>query len=331
MKKTKHSIKIGSNTYENLIAILAPMAGFTDLPYRRICEEYGCNLTFTEMINAKALCYEDEKTFSMLDTTGQSKYVGVQIFGSEVEYMGKAAKILSSMNRFCHIDINMGCPAPKIVKNGDGSALMKNPKLASQIVQEVKKYSNIPVTVKIRKGYDDNNINAVEFAKQMQDSGADAITIHGRTRQQYYSGVADWDIIKKVKENITIPLIGNGDIKTPQDAEKMMEYTNCDAVLIGRAAQGNPFIFSNINQYFEKGAYNNVADSEKIKVAIKHYIMAINNFGEHIAVREMRKQLNCYLKGIKNSCSIKNEINTKTDYKKVVEILDEFAQNLTLN
>ena len=235
------------------------------------------------------------------------------------------------MNRFCHIDINMGCPAPKIVKNGDGSALMKNPKLASQIVQEVKKYSSIPVTVKIRKGYDDNNINAVEFAKQMQDSGADAITIHGRTRQQYYSGVADWDIIKKVKENITIPLIGNGDIKTPQDAEKMMEYTNCDAVLIGRAAQGNPFIFSNINQYFEKGAYNNVADNEKIKVAIKHYIMAINNFGEHIAVREMRKQLNCYLKGIKNSCSIKNEINTKTDYKKVVEILDEFAQNLTLN
>ena len=203
MKKTKHSIKIGSNTYENLIAILAPMAGFTDLPYRRICEEYGCNLTFTEMINAKALCYEDEKTFSMLDTTGQSKYVGVQIFGSEVEYMGKAAKILSSMNRFCHIDINMGCPAPKIVKNGDGSALMKNPKLASQIVQEVKKYSNIPVTVKIRKGWDHQHIVAVEAATRIERAGASAIAIHGRTRSDYYTGTADWDIIRQVKENVS--------------------------------------------------------------------------------------------------------------------------------
>lgn len=331
MKKTKHNIKIGSNTYYDVIAILAPMAGFTDLPYRYMCEKYGCNLTFTEMINAKALCYEDEKTFSMLDIDGQSKYVGVQIFGSEVEYMGKAASILSSMNRFCHIDINMGCPAPKIVKNGDGSALMKNPKLASQIVQEVKKYSSIPVTVKIRKGYDENNVNAVEFAKLMQDSGADAITVHGRTRAQYYSGVADWDIIKKVKENLTIPLIGNGDVKAPQDVQKMMEYTNCDAVLIGRAAQGNPFIFSNINEYFAKGTYTNISDVEKIKVASMHYDMAIKKFGENVAVREMRKQLNCYLKGIRNSCSIKNEINTQTDYKKVLEILDEFAQNLTLN
>lgn len=332
MKKINNKVlKIGNNLYQNTIAILAPMAGYTDLPFRTICEEYGATLTFTEMINAKALCYEDEKTFSMLNIKGQKENVAIQIFGSEVEFISGAVEIINSMNKFCHIDINMGCPAPKIVKNGDGSALMKTPQLASRIVESAKKVSKLPITVKIRKGFSDNNINAPEFAKLMQDSGADAITIHGRTTNQYYSGVADWDIIKTIKEKLTIPVIGNGDVKTPQDAEKMFEYTNCDAILIGRASQGNPFIFKQINDYFLKGFYEPVNDEEKINIALKHYNLAIENFGEDIAVREMRKQFNCYLKGLKNSCLIKNTVNTELSSKKVIEILTDFSKNLTLS
>ena len=304
------------------------MAGFTDLPFRLICEEYGCNFTFTEMINAKALCYHDEKTTQMLDISGQKKYVGVQIFGSEVEYIGKAVKIINDLDRFAHIDINMGCPAPKIVKNGDGSALMKNPSLASKIVEEAKKNSSIPVTVKIRKGFDDNNVNAVEFAKMLEQSGADAITVHGRTTRQYYSGVADWDIIADVKQAVKVPVIGNGDVKSPEDAKKMMEYTNCDSVLISRAAQGNPFLFAQINDYFENGSYDDIQDSQRVEIALKHYKLSMEKFETSVAVREMRKQINCYLKGIKNSFAVKNQINMQNDYEKVIEMLESFAKSL---
>ena len=328
MRKINNILNIGNNKYENIHAILAPMAGFTDLPFRLICEDYGCNFTFTEMINAKALCYHDEKTTQMLDVTGQKKYVGVQIFGSEVEYIGKAVKIINDLGRFAHIDINMGCPAPKIVKNGDGSALMKNPSLASKIVEEAKKNSSIPVTVKIRKGFDDNNVNAVEFAKMLEQSGADAITVHGRTTRQYYSGVADWDIIAKVKQAVKVPVIGNGDVKSPEDAKRMMEYTNCDSVLIARAAQGNPFLFAQINDYFENGSYEDIQDSQRIKITLKHYKLSMEKFETSVAVREMRKQINCYLKGIKNSCAVKNQINMQNDYEKVIEMLESFAKSL---
>ncbi|EJP23242.1 TIM-barrel protein, nifR3 family [Peptostreptococcaceae bacterium AS15] len=328
MKKINKILNIGNNKYENIHAILAPMAGFTDLPFRLICEEYGCNFTFTEMINAKALCYHDEKTTQMLDVSGQKKYVGVQIFGSEVEYIGEAVKILNDLGRFAHIDINMGCPAPKIVKNGDGSALMKNQSLASKIVEEAKKNSSIPVTVKIRKGFDDNNVNAVEFAKMLEQSGADAITVHGRTTRQYYSGVADWDIIAKVKKAVKVPVIGNGDVKSPEDAIRMMEYTNCDSVLIARAAQGNPYLFAQINDYFEKGSYDKFQDGQKVQIALKHYKLSMEKFETSIAVREMRKQINCYLKGIKNSCAVKNQINMQNDYEKVIEMLESFAKSL---
>ena len=328
MRKINNILNIGNNKYENIHAILAPMAGFTDLPFRLICEEYGCNFTFTEMINAKALCYHDEKTTQMLDVSGQKKYVGVQIFGSEVEYIGKAVKIINDLERFAHIDINMGCPAPKIVKNGDGSALMKNPSLASKIVEEAKKNSSIPVTVKIRKGYDEHNINAVEFAKMLEQSGADAITVHGRTTRQYYSGVADWDIIAEVKQAVKVPVIGNGDVKSPEDAKRMMEYTNCDSVLIARAAQGNPFLFAQINDYFEKGSYEYIQDSQRIKITLKHYKLSMEKFETSVAVREMRKQINCYLKGIKNSCAVKNQINMQNDYEKVIEMLESFAKSL---
>ena len=328
MRKINNILNIGNNKYENIHAILAPMAGFTDLPFRLICEEYGCNFTFTEMINAKALCYHDEKTTQMLDISGQKKYVGVQIFGSEVEYIGKAVKIINDLDRFAHIDINMGCPAPKIVKNGDGSALMKNPSLASKIVEEAKKNSSIPVTVKIRKGFDDNNVNAVEFAKMLEQSGADAITVHGRTTRQYYSGVADWDIIAEVKQAVKVPVIGNGDVKSPEDAKRMMEYTNCDSVLIARAAQGNPFLFAQINDYFENGSYDDIQDSQRIKITLKHYKLSMEKFETSVAVREMRKQINCYLKGIKNSCAVKNQINMQNDYEKVIEMLESFAKSL---
>lgn len=328
MRKINNILNIGNNKYENIHAILAPMAGFTDLPFRLICEEYGCNFTFTEMINAKALCYHDEKTTQMLDISGQKKHVGVQIFGSEVEYIGKAVKIINDLDRFAHIDINMGCPAPKIVKNGDGSALMKNPSLASKIVEEAKKNSSIPVTVKIRKGFDDNNVNAVEFAKMLEQSGADAITVHGRTTRQYYSGVADWDIIAEVKQAVKVPVIGNGDVKSPEDAKRMMEYTNCDSVLIARAAQGNPFLFAQINDYFENGSYEDIQDSQRIKITLKHYKLSMEKFETSVAVREMRKQINCYLKGIKNSCAVKNQINMQNDYEKVIEMLESFAKSL---
>lgn len=328
MRKINNILNIGNNKYENIHAILAPMAGFTDLPFRLICEEYGCNFTFTEMINAKALCYHDEKTTQMLDISGQKKYVGVQIFGSEVEYIGKAVKIINDLDRFAHIDINMGCPAPKIVKNGDGSALMKNPSLASKIVEEAKKNSSIPVTVKIRKGFDEHNINAIEFAKMLEQSGADAITVHGRTTRQYYSGVADWDIIAKVKQAVKVPVIGNGDVKSPEDAKRMMEYTNCNSVLIARAAQGNPFLFAQINDYFENGSYDDIQDSQRVEIALKHYKLSMEKFETSVAVREMRKQINCYLKGIKNSCAVKNQINMQNDYEKVIEMLESFAKSL---
>ncbi len=328
MRKINNILNIGNNKYENIHAILAPMAGFTDLPFRLICEEYGCNFTFTEMINAKALCYHDEKTTQMLDISGQKKYVGVQIFGSEVEYIGKAVKIINDLDRFAHIDINMGCPAPKIVKNGDGSALMKNPSLASKIVEEAKKNSSIPVTVKIRKGFDEHNINAIEFAKMLEQSGADAITVHGRTTRQYYSGVADWDIIAKVKQAVKVPVIGNGDVKSPEDAKRMMEYTNCNSVLIARAAQGNPYLFAQINDYFENGSYEDIQDSQRIKITLKHYKLSMEKFETSVAVREMRKQINCYLKGIKNSCAVKNQINMQNDYEKVIEMLESFAKSL---
>ena len=329
MKKINNILKIGNNEYENIYAILAPMPGFTDLPFRIVCEEYGCNFTFTEMINAKALCYHDEKTTKMLDVSGQKKYVGVQIFGSDVKYMGEAVKIINELGRFSHIDINMGCPAPKIVKNGDGSALMKNPTLASKIVQEAKKNSDVPVTVKIRKGFDDNNINAVEFAKLLEQSGADAVTVHGRTTRQYYSGVSDWDIIRDVKNAVKIPVIGNGDVKSPEDAKRMIDYTNCDSVLIARAAQGNPFLFAQINDFFENGIYDEIPDSKRVQIALKHYKLSMENFEISIAVREMRKQINCYLKGIKNSCAVKNQINMQNDYEKVIEMLETFLESLS--
>lgn len=300
---------------------LAPMAGVTDLPFRLICKRFGCGLLYTEMINAKALCYDDANTKKMLNIMDEEHPVAVQIFGSEPEFMGKATKILNDYPNEI-LDINMGCPAPKVVKNGDGSALMRNPELAKKVLSSVVENSSKPVTLKIRKGWDDNSVNALEIALIAQEVGVDAITIHGRTREQYYAGNADWDIIKLIKDNVDIPVIGNGDVTSIEDAIKIKNDTNCDAIMIGRGAQGNPWIFERINHYLKTGEIlPQPTTDEKIGVAIDHMELAIAEHGEYVAVREMRKHIGWYLKGMKNSARIRDKINKLEDPEEVIKTL----------
>lgn len=323
-------IKIGNLELENKV-FLSPMAGVTDLPFRLICKKQNCGMLYTEMINAKALCYDDENTKKMLKIEEAEHPVAVQIFGSDPEFMGRAAEI---MNEYPNeiLDINMGCPAPKVIKNGDGSALMKNPKLAEEVLKAVVKNSKKPVTLKIRKGWDDNSINAVEIAKIAEASGISALAIHGRTREQYYSGKADWNIIAEIKNNIGIPVIGNGDVFSVEDARNMLDKTNCDAIMIGRGAQGNPWIFKRINHYMQTGEIlPEPALEEKINTAIKHLDLAVKEHGEYIAVREMRKHIAWYLKGLRNSARIRDEINKIESHQEVVNRLNEYMQDcLTL-
>lgn len=319
-------MKIG-NVELNGRVFLAPMAGVTDLAFRLICKEKGCDLLYTEMINAKALCYDDEKTKKMLNIKEEEHPIAVQIFGSDPEFMGRAAEILNEYPNEI-LDINMGCPAPKVVKNGDGSALMKNPELAEKVLLEVVKKSKKPVTLKIRKGWDDNSINALEIARIAENSGISAIAVHGRTREQYYSGKADWEIIRKVKESVNIPVIGNGDVFDINDAIKMLDKTNCDAIMLGRGSQGNPWIFSQINNYLEKGIIipePNV--EERINTAIKHLDLAIAEDGEYVAIREMRKHIAWYLKGLKNSARLRDEINKLESREEVVSKLDRYLSD----
>ncbi|SDM39744.1 tRNA-U20-dihydrouridine synthase [Romboutsia lituseburensis DSM 797] len=323
-------IKIGNLELDNKV-FLSPMAGVTDLPFRLICKEQNCGMLYTEMINAKALCYDDENTKKMLKIEEAEHPVAVQIFGSDPDFMGRAAEI---MNEYPNeiLDINMGCPAPKVIKNGDGSALMKNPKLAEEVLKAVVKNSKKPVTLKIRKGWDDNSINAVEIAKIAEASGISALAIHGRTREQYYSGKADWNIIAEIKNNIGIPVIGNGDVFSVEDARNMLDKTNCDAIMIGRGAQGNPWIFKRINHYMQTGEIlPEPALEEKINTAIKHLDLAVKEHGEYIAVREMRKHIAWYLKGLRNSARIRDEINKIESHQEVVNRLNEYMQDcLTL-
>lgn len=316
-------MKIGNIEIENCLA-LGPMAGVTDLPFRLICKELGCGLLYTEMINAKALCYDDKNTKKMLNILDEEHPVAVQIFGSEPEFMGKAAQILNDYPNEI-LDINMGCPAPKVVKNGDGSALMRNPKLAGQVLDQVVKNSKKPVTLKIRKGWDDNSVNALEIAKIAEDCGICAITIHGRTREQYYSGQADWDIIGEVKSQISIPVIGNGDVTSVEDAIRIKDHTGCDAIMIGRGAQGNPWIFKRIDHYMKTGQLlDPPSKDEKIDIAIKHMDLAIKEHGEYVAVREMRKHIGWYLKGMKHSARFRDQINHMVTAKEVIDTLNQY-------
>ncbi|WP_343345300.1 tRNA dihydrouridine synthase DusB [Terrisporobacter petrolearius] len=319
-------MKIGNVQLNNKV-FLSPMAGVTDLPFRLICKEKGCGMLYTEMINAKALCYDDENTKKMLKIEEEEHPIAVQIFGSEPEFMGKAAAI---MNEYPNeiLDINMGCPAPKVIKNGDGSALMRNPKLASEVLSSVVKNSKKPVTLKIRKGWDDDSVNAVEIAKIAEECGISALAIHGRTREQFYSGKADWDIIAQIKQTINIPVIGNGDVFEVEDAVNMLEKTKCDAIMIGRGAQGNPWIFKRINHYMETGEIlPEPTLEEKITTAINHMNLAVAEHGEYVAVREMRKHIGWYLKGLKNSAKYRDQINKITDYKEVIAMLEEYMEH----
>lgn len=319
-------MKIGNVTLDNKV-FLSPMAGVTDLPFRLICKEQECGMLYTEMINAKALCYDDQNTKKMLKIEEEEHPVAVQIFGSDPAFMGGAAEILNEYPNEI-LDINMGCPAPKVIKNGDGSALMKNLKLAEEVLKSVVKNSKKPVTLKIRKGWDDNNINAVEIAKIAEASGISALAIHGRTREQYYSGKADWDIIAKIKESINIPVIGNGDVFEVEDAINMINKTNCDAIMIGRGAQGNPWIFKRINYYMKTGEIlPEPTGEEKINTALKHLKLAIDEHGEYVAVREMRKHIAWYLKGLRGSARLRDEINKIESYEEVVNKLRDYLSH----
>ncbi|MDY2737154.1 tRNA dihydrouridine synthase DusB [Intestinibacter sp.] len=321
-------MNIGNVSLDNRV-FLSPMAGVTDLPFRLICKQKGCGMLYTEMINAKALCYNDENTKKMTKIEDEEHPIAIQIFGSEPEYMGRATEILNSHPNEI-LDINMGCPAPKVVKNGDGSALMRNPKLAEEVMKAVVKNSTKPVTLKIRKGWDDQSINAVEIAKIAEQSGISAVAIHGRTREQYYSGKADWDIIKEIKDAISIPVIGNGDVFEIEDAINMLEKTNCDAIMIGRGAQGNPWIFNRINHYMETGEIlPKPTAEEKINTAIEHMKLAVEEHGEYVAVREMRKHIGWYIKGLKNSARYRDEINKLTDSEGVIMKLRELSLTQT--
>ena len=312
-------IKIGNVEISNNI-FLAPMAGVTDLPFRRLCKEFGAGMIYTEMASSKAVHYGSEKTKGIYEVFEDERPIGIQIFGSDPDVMAETASELSEYADI--IDINMGCPANKIVKNGEGSALMKNLKLAEEIITKVVRASRVPVTVKMRKGWDDTHVNAVELAQIAESSGAKLITVHGRTREDMYSGEADLDIIKKVKDSVRIPVIGNGDITSGEKAKKMFEVTGCDGIMIGRGAQGNPWIFKSILEYLENGKLlPEPGINDKINMALKHLKLSKEYKGEYVAVREMRKHIAWYLKGVPGNSQLKETINREDNIEEVEKIL----------
>lgn len=301
-------LKIGNAVLENNV-ILAPMAGVTDLPFRLICKEQGAGLLCMEMISAKAVHYNNKNTEALMEIHPDELPVSLQLFGSEPDIMAEAAVRIEE-RPFAILDINMGCPVPKVVNNREGSALMKNPRLAGEIIKAVARSVAKPVTVKIRKGFDDNSINAVEMAKIAEANGAAAVTVHGRTREQYYSGKADWDIIRQVKEAVGIPVIGNGDVTDAASAAKMLEETGCDGIMVGRASRGNPWIFREINSYLDTGEITARPALREVRDTIlKHAKLQLEYKGEYTAIREMRKHVAWYTAGMPHSAKLRRMVN----------------------
>ncbi|MBY0758472.1 tRNA dihydrouridine synthase DusB [Sellimonas caecigallum] len=315
-------LKIGNVELENRY-ILAPMAGVTDLPFRLLCKEQGAGLLCMEMVSAKAILYKNRNTKSLLEIHPKERPVSLQLFGSDPDIMSEIAKQIEELP-FAILDINMGCPVPKIVKNGEGSALMRNPALVHEIVSKVAKAIEKPVTVKIRKGFDDDSVNAVEIARIIEDAGAAAVAVHGRTREQYYSGKADWDIIRQVKEAVSIPVIGNGDVSSGEDAERMVSETGCDGIMVGRAVQGNPWIFQELIHYEETGEkLARPSVTEVREMMLRHAKLQMECKGDYTAIREMRKHVAWYTAGFPNSARLRAEINQVESYEELEKLLFE--------
>ena len=320
-------LQIGNVTLENNL-ILAPMAGVTDLPFRLLCKEQGAGLLCMEMVSAKAILYKNKNTEELLSIDPRENPVSLQLFGSDPAIMGEIAKQIEE-RPFDILDINMGCPVPKVVNNGDGSALMKNPQLAGKIIEATVKAIQKPVTVKIRKGFDDEHVNAVEMARIAQESGAAAVAVHGRTREQYYSGKADWDIIRQVKEAVSIPVIGNGDILTAMDVIRMGEQTGCDGFMIARGAEGNPWIFKQILHYFETGEELAKPEFAEVRdMILRHARMQIEFKGEYTAIREMRKHAAWYTAGYKNSSKLRARVCEVETYEELAALFDEVLERV---
>ena len=315
-------LQIGSVTLPNNL-ILAPMAGVTDLPFRLLCKEQGAGLLCMEMVSAKAILYKNKNTKELLTIDPRENPVSLQLFGSDPDIVAGIAHQIED-RPFDILDINMGCPVPKIVNNGEGSALMKNPKLAGEIIKKTVNAVQKPVTVKIRKGFDDDHVNAVEMAKIAEDAGAAAIAVHGRTREQYYAGKADWDIISQVKEAVSIPVIGNGDLLTPEDVTAMKEQTGCDGFMIARGAQGNPWIFRQILHYFETGEHlEKPSFAEVTQMILRHARMLMDFKGDYIGIREIRKHAAWYTAGYPHSSQLRVKITEVESYEELEELLTE--------
>ncbi len=313
-----HDIKI--ILQENPV-VAAPMAGISDRPSRLIAREYGCGLVYTEMISAKALTYKNQKTYLLMNMKDEVQPISMQIFGSEPDVMAEGARIMQEHGAQI-IDINMGCPVPKVVNNGEGSSLMRNPELAEEIVKAMVKAVDVPITVKFRKGWDDALVNAVDYAKRMEAAGVSAIAVHGRTRMQYYSGKADWEIIRQVKEAVQVPVIGNGDLFEPEDGKAMMEKTGCDGIMLGRGALGRPWMYQQMLDYLRTGQYEPEPTLEQRKAVILHHARLIcEEKGEYVAMKELRKHIAWYYKGLPNAARMRDMINTVSTMEELQNLL----------